>query len=146
MGVTKMLVRKLTFVLMVCMGLAFGNNWEVTFYPAYYFSITIDCYGNASPSLTPNSDVIVSKNYDGKVSRVGDTFFEYNYDGKISRIGDVFITYGPNGCIARIDDFFINYDSKGRVYKFGNCWISYDYNGTARMDSELGNGMRLRVW
>ena len=55
----------------------------------------------------------ISRNYDGDVSQVGNTFISYNYNGQVSQIGDVYISY----------------DYNGRVKSVGGLYISYDYNG-----------------
>lgn len=64
-------------------------------------------------SYTMYENDYISRDYEGRVSRIGDTFISYDYEGRVSRIGDVFVSY----------------DYSGRVTRVGGLYISYDYNG-----------------
>ena len=55
----------------------------------------------------------ISRDYEGRISRIGDTYISYDYEGRVSRIGDIYISY----------------DYSGRVSRVGGLYISYDYNG-----------------
>lgn len=55
----------------------------------------------------------VSRDYEGRVNKVGNTYISYNYNGQVSKIGDIYISY----------------DYNGRVNKVGGLYIQYDYNG-----------------
>ena len=55
----------------------------------------------------------ISRDYEGRVSCVGNTYISYNYSGQVSCIGDIYISY----------------DYSGRVVRVGGLYISYDYNG-----------------
>lgn len=59
------------------------------------------------------ADDFISRDYNGRISRIGDTFIFYDYAGRVSRIGDVFVFY----------------DTYGRVNRVGNLFVFYDYNG-----------------
>ena len=55
----------------------------------------------------------VTRDYNGRVSSVGNTYISYNYDGQVISIGDVYLSY----------------DYSGRLIRVGGLSITYDYNG-----------------
>ena len=68
-------------------------------------------YGQFSYSMFQGD--YISRDYEGRVSCVGNTYISYNYSGQVSCIGDIYISY----------------DYSGRVVRVGGLYISYDYNG-----------------
>ena len=55
----------------------------------------------------------ITRDYEGRVTCVGNTYISYNYYDQVSCIGDVYISY----------------DSYGRVVQVGGLFLSHDYNG-----------------
>lgn len=55
----------------------------------------------------------ITRDYEGRVTCVGNTYISYNYYDQVSCIGDVYISY----------------DSYGRVVLVGGLFLTYDYNG-----------------
>ncbi len=55
----------------------------------------------------------ITRDYEGRVTGVGNTYISYNYYGQVTCIGDVYISY----------------DYEGKVTRVGGLYISYDYNG-----------------
>ena len=55
----------------------------------------------------------ITRDYEGRVTCVGNTYISYNYYDQVSCIGDIYISY----------------DSYGRVVQVGGLFLSYDYNG-----------------
>ena len=56
----------------------------------------------------------ITRDYEGRVTCVGNTYISYNYYDQVSCIGDIYISY----------------DSYGRVVQVGGLFLSYDYNGS----------------
>lgn len=55
----------------------------------------------------------ISRDYEGRVTCVGNTYISYNNYDQVSCIGDIYISY----------------DSYGRVVQVGGLFLTYDYNG-----------------
>lgn len=55
----------------------------------------------------------ITRDYEGRVTCVGNTYISYNYYDQVSCIGDIYISY----------------DSDGRVVQVGGLFLTYDYNG-----------------
>ena len=55
----------------------------------------------------------ISRDYEGRVTCVGNTYISYNYYGQVTCIGDIYISY----------------DSFDRVNRVGGLYLTYDYNG-----------------
>ncbi len=62
----------------------------------------------------------ITRDYEGRVTSVGNTYISYNYYGQVTCIGDVYILY----------------DYEGKVTRVGGLYISYDYNGNITHTSE----------
>lgn len=63
------------------------------------------------------SDDYISRDFNGRVSQVGNTFISYNYDGQVSRIGNVFMSYNYDGYLQRVGNLFIYYDYYGNIQR-----------------------------
>ena len=61
----------------------------------------------------------ISRDYEGRVTCVGNTYISYNYYGQVTCIGDIYISY----------------DSFGRVNRVGGLYLTYDYNGNISQTS-----------
>ena len=61
----------------------------------------------------------ITRDYEGRVTCVGNTYISYNYYDQVSCIGDIYISY----------------DSFGRVNRVGGLYITYDYNGNISQTS-----------
>jgi hypothetical protein len=96
-----------------CLSIAcFAQSMGISFYDRKGREFVIYApYGNFSYSMYEGD--YISRDYNGRVSCVGDTYISYNYNGQVSQIGDVYISY--------------TYD--GRLSQVGGLYISYDYNG-----------------
>lgn len=57
----------------------------------------------------------ISRDYQGRVTCVGDTFISYDYEGRVTRIGDVYISYDYNGRVTRVGGLYISYDYNGNI-------------------------------
>ena len=56
----------------------------------------------------------ISRNYSGKVTKVGDIRIYYNYSGEVNKIGNVRITRNYSGKINKIGNMRLNFDYSGR--------------------------------
>lgn len=57
----------------------------------------------------------ITRDYEGKVTCVGNTYISYNYYGQVSCIGDVYISYDYSGRVIRVGGLSINYDYNGNI-------------------------------
>ncbi len=86
--------------------------------------------GRRYAKRTPFLGVRISRDYYGRVNRIGNTFINYNRYGKVSRIGSVFIDYRYRR-MTRVGGIQISYDHYGNVRYFGQVKSRHnhhDYN------------------
>ncbi len=81
---------------------------------------------------TPFRRVNISRDYYGRVKRVGNVFINYNRYGKVSRVGSVFIDYYHRR-MTNVGGLRIRYNRFGEVNYFGHVkprfsYRTYDYN------------------
>jgi hypothetical protein len=77
-------------------------------------------------------NVSISRDYYGRVKRVGTVFINYNRYGKVSRVGSVFIDYRRRR-MTNVGGLYIRYNRYGEVNYFGQVkprysHRNYDYN------------------
>ncbi len=87
--------------------------------------------GRRYKKRVPYSRVRISRDYDGRIRRIGNTFINYNRFGKVSRIGSIFIDYKRRK-MTRVGGLRIKYDHYGNVRYFGQ--VKYRYNRFNRAD------------
>ena len=52
-----------------------------------------------------------------------------DYEGRVTCVGNTYISYNNNDQVSYIGDIYISYDSYGRVVQVGGLFLTYDYNG-----------------
>jgi len=87
--------------------------------------------GRRYKKRVPHSRVRISRDFDGRIRRVGNTFINYNRYGKVSRIGSIFIDYNRRR-MTRVGGLQIKYDRFGNVRYFGN--VKHRFNRFNRTD------------
>lgn len=70
-------------------------------------------YGQFSYSMFEGD--YLSRDYEGRVTRVGDTFISYDYEGRVNRIADIYISYDYDGRVTRVGGLYIHYDYNGNI-------------------------------
>jgi len=88
--------------------------------------------GRRYSNRTPYQNVYVSRDYYGRVKRVGNVFINYNRYGKVSRVGSVYIDYHHRR-MTHVGGLYIRYNRYGEVSYFGHVkprysHRSYNYN------------------
>ena len=84
----------------------------------------------------PNSRVRISRNFDGSIRRIGNTYISYNRHGKVSRIGSIFIDYRRRK-MTRVGGLRIKYDHYGNVRYFGQVKHRYNHFRTDRFIASI---------
>lgn len=71
--------------------------------------------------------VHISRDYYGRVKRVGNVFINYNRYGKVSRVGSVFIDYHHRK-MTNVGGLYIKYNRFGQVNYYGHVKPRYSYS------------------
>ena len=70
-------------------------------------------YGQFSYSMFEGD--YLSRDFEGRVTSVGDTHISYNFNGRVTSIGDVHISYDFNGRVTSVGGLYIYYDYNGNI-------------------------------
>lgn len=93
---------------------AFAQSMEIRFYDHRDREFVV-YVPSGRFSYSMYEDDYISRDYEGRVTRVGDTFISYDYEGRVTRIGDVYISYDYNGRVTRVGGLYISYDYNGNI-------------------------------
>lgn len=75
-----------------------------------------------------NSRVRISRDYKGRINRVGNVFINYDYKGNVRKIGTIYMSYN-RGRLTRVGNLRVNYNSWGDPQFYGQIrYNDYYYN------------------
>ena len=101
----------LTISLLSCVQFLFSQNSTKFECGGYEFTV----WDNSTPirySVRPGDKI--TRDFSGRVSKIGKIRISYDFSGKVNRIGNVRISRDFSGKINRIGNMRFNYDLSGR--------------------------------
>ena len=96
-----------------------------------------DTYYDYNGVRTKARGVRISRDFRGRINRVGNVFINYDLRGNVTRIGNVFIRY-RRGLLSRVGDLKVRYDRWGNPLFYGNV-KNYYYNDGIRFNINFGD-------
>ncbi|WP_157603635.1 hypothetical protein [Polaribacter atrinae] len=82
--------------------------------------------------------VFISRDYRGRIERIGNSFINYDRYGNVTRIGNVFMKY-YRGQLTDVGNLKIRYDHWGNPKFYGNVKDNYYHYNGLRINLNIGN-------
>ena len=139
----------------------FNNNIDDGFYDDTYYRFNSRRSNINTTRRGPNSSikyrlnrytnrgVLISRDRDGKVRRIGNVYVNYDRSGRITRTGSIFMSYnrGKYSNLYRVDGLQVNYNqrgeivnTRGQVNRFYNDYCNFCGVQSCEITHDFGNG------
>ena len=82
--------------------------------------------------------VYITRDYRGRIERIGNSFINYDHYGNVTRIGNVFMKY-YRGQLTDVGNLKIRYDYWGNPEFYGNVKDNYYHHNGIRINLNIGN-------
>jgi hypothetical protein len=89
----------------------------------YYYGRREDIDNSRNLITDRNRGIRIIRDYNGRVTRVGNVFINYDYYGRVKRIGSIYMTYN-SFALTSIGGLRIFYNHHGEI-----VWVSGSVNG-----------------